>query len=131
MGTKIFYSLIFVIFNYLLLNKIYLDKNLDFKKNTLIIFFVCVSFFLIKYLSIDFFIIPKQNFIFIYIFSFIPLILKMVNTIDKSFIQKVNVVFSKDFNSNKFIENQMKVFVLFLTIFQIILIWNPQIFDKI
>jgi len=50
---------------------------------------------------------------------------------DNRFVLKLNNQFGLNIDSDKYKNFQAIIFSFLLTIFQLILIWNPEIFNKI
>jgi hypothetical protein len=117
--------------NFFLLKKVILNKTLESKNYIIIGICFIISLLGIKYLFNDSFFIPKKNFIFLYFFSLVPILLKMFNNLDNRFLLKLNNVFDLNIDSNNYVNFQAIIFSFLLTIFQFILIWNPEILNKI
>ncbi len=131
MISNICYSIFFVVLNFFLLKKVILNKTLESKNYIIIGVCFIISLLGIKYLFKDSFFIPKKNLIFLYLFSLVPILLKIFNNMDNRFVLKLNNLFGLNIDSNKYINFQAIIFSLLLTIFQLILIWNPEILNKI
>jgi len=120
-----------MVLNFLLLKKVILDKTLESKNYITIGVCFIISLLGIKYLFNDSFFIPKKNFIFLYFFSLVPILLKIFHNMDNRFVLKLNNQFGLNIDSDKYKNFQAIIFSFLLTIFQLILIWNPEIFNKI
>lgn len=131
MISNICYSIFFMALNFFLLKKVILNKTLESKNYIIIGICFIISLLGIKYLFNDSFFIPKKNFIFLYFFSLVPILLKMFNNLDNRFLLKLNNVFDLNIDSNNYVNFQAIIFSFLLTIFQFILIWNPEILNKI
>ncbi len=131
MISNICYSIFFMVLNFLLLKKVILDKTLESKNYITIGVCFIISLLGIKYLFNDSFFIPKKNFIFLYFFSLVPILLKIFHNMDNRFVLKLNNQFGLNIDSDKYKNFQAIIFSFLLTIFQLILIWNPEIFNKI
>ena len=131
MISNICYSIFFMALNFFLLKKVILNKTLESKNYIIIGICFIISLLGIKYLFNDSFFIPKKNFIFLYFSSLVPILLKMFNNLDNRFLLKLNNVFDLNIDSNNYVNFQAIIFSFLLTIFQFILIWNPEILNKI
>ena len=131
MISNICYSLFFIFLNFFILNKVILSKTLKSKNFIIIVICYIISIFSLKYFQNDSFFIPKRNFIFLYFFSLVPILLKIFNNMDKRYVIKLNSMFSLNLDSSKYINFKEKAYSILLTIFQLILIWNPEILKNI
>ena len=131
MTSNICYSILFIFLNFFLLQRVILKKTLTSKTYSIIAICSIILLLGIKYLYNDSFFIPKKNLIFLYFFSLIPIILKIFNSMDKRYILKLNSLFGMNLDSNNYIMLQAKAYSILTTIFQLILIWNPEILKNI
>jgi len=131
MTSNICYSIFFIFLNFLLLNRVILNKNLTSKIYVIIGICFIILLLGIKYLYNDSFLIPKKKLIFLCLFSLIPIILKIFNNMDKRYVLKMNSLFGLNLESSNYITLKAKAYSILLTIFQLILIWNPEILKNI
>lgn len=131
MVTNFLSTFFFIILNLYIYKKIIHPKIIKNINYLFITFFFGITLFGIKHyydhLFFKDFLLPKENFVFIYLFSVCIIFIRVI----KKFSENLEIEFRDVYNLNVFFKVSIPLIFIGITIFQIILIWSPEIIQSI
>ena len=126
---KIIYISFFLLLNYFLTIKLFLWKGIKMIYHLILLMsLLFLTKFFYDYLQNNLFYVSKEKFLLLVFFSFSIALLNTLKKVDINFIDKINLISKSNLVSTKINNSYNLMLIILITIFQIILILNKQLF---
>ena len=126
---KIIYISFFLLLNYFLTIKLFLWKGIKMIYHLILLMsLLFLTKFFYDYLQNNLFYVSKEKFLLLVFFSFSIALINTLKKVDINFIDKINLISKSNLVSTKINNSYNLMLIILITIFQIILILNKQLF---